>query len=76
MAKIKLRLQYRFDTLRVGGFRKVNIADDPKAGSRALSAAYNYARRYNATAKRARDHIMFAGRRSKDGRFLRIHRVA
>lgn len=78
MSKIKIvpRSSYNFGRLKRGGMKSVKITKaDPTAGLRALTAAYAYARRHNAAAKKKSDHVRFVGRLSKDGKTRYICRV-
>lgn len=70
------RREYGFSTMKRGDVKKVSIPpSDPIAGSRALTAAYAFARRANVKAKRKADRRKFAGRISRTGKVMNIHRV-
>lgn len=71
------RREYDFGKMKRGDVKKVSIPpSDPIAGTRALTAAYAFARRANAKAKRKTDRVKFAGRISPTGKVMNIHRLA
>lgn len=74
--KLTPRRQYNFDKMNPGSVKRITIpANDERAGWRALTAAYAFARRHNEKAKRKADRIKFAGRVASSGNALLIHRV-
>lgn len=77
-SQVTPRREYGFDKMKsVGDTKRVSIPpSDPVAGTRALTAAYAFARRYNEKVKRKSERIRFAGRLSPTGKVMVIHRVA
>ncbi len=62
------RRTYNFARMKAGGKKEISITKlDPKAGIRALTAAYAFARRNKG--------VRFAGRTNKAKTILTIHRV-
>lgn len=71
------RREYNFGEMKVGDVKKIPVSSkDSIAGSRALTAAYAFARRANvglgATSKK---RVKFSGRISPTGKVMNIHRV-
>lgn len=76
MAKIIPTRKYDFNKMKVGSVKRVTIPKaDPIAGTRALTAAYAFARRRNAKVKAKAKRVVFAGRLSKSRQVMAIHRV-
>lgn len=71
------RREYNFDQMKVGDVKKIPVASkDSLTGTRALTAAYAFARRANdGLGAKSKKRVKFSGRISSTGKVMNIHRV-